>query len=56
MWWEHLIVAGAVLLSVLWLARRFTRKRSGICDGCGPRRSPSRLQSSIPVLDFDRKS
>ena len=56
MWWESAIVAVAVIASLSWLGWRFTRKGKAACDGCGPKASPTRLQTEIPVLDIGRRS
>jgi len=54
MWWEYVIVVGAVLLSLAWLVRHFTKPKKGGCADCGPRRPVSRLQTDIPVFVNDR--
>ena len=55
MWWEYAIVFGAVALSLLWLGRRFVKREQSACGGCAAKRPVSRLQTSVPVLDLDRR-
>ena len=50
MWFEYVLVGGAVILSLLWLFRHFTKPARGGCDGCSSRSAPQPLQKDIPIL------
>ncbi len=48
MWFEYVLVGGAVALSLLWLFRHFTKPSHGGCDGCDSPSRPPLLQRDIP--------
>jgi len=58
MWWEYVIVGGAVAGSLLFVLRTAFRSEGGCggggCDagGCGTGAKPTVLQRDVPVLDL----